>query len=67
MNLFKFFLIINLFWFLSEILIGRLTFNKSTEEERDQKSLTVIWLTIVFSVIAGVFIGLKGIGRFPFP
>ena len=54
---------ISTLWLLTEVLIGRLTHVKSSSgNERDQKSLRVLWLTIIPSVVLGVVVGIWGIG-----
>ena len=50
-------IIISSMWFLSEILINLLTRSKKAEaKSHDQNSLGKIWIVIVLSVTAGVFI-----------
>jgi len=63
MNRLTLLLIISVLWFFTEILIGRLTHTKSSSgSERDQKSLRVLWLTIIPSVTLGILVGLRGVG-----
>jgi len=67
MRFWNFFLLINLIWFLSEIIIGRLTFRRTKAQQTDRKSLRRLWLTILPAVFTGVFLGISGQGRLPFP
>ena len=65
MSLFALFQAVCLIWILSEILLGRLTYHKPEKQERDKRSLKMIWITIIISIPAGVFLGLQNFGRFP--
>ncbi len=66
MKLGNIFLAINLAWFLSEIIIGRITYQKPAQSNADKKSLRHLWLTIIFSIIAGLFMRFTNIGTLPF-
>lgn len=45
------------FWFLSELLINILTRSRKTvSNSYDQNSLTKMWIVIITSIVAGVFI-----------
>lgn len=66
MNWWDLFLLINLLWFLSEILIGKLTFHRSKETQTDRNSLPLLWLTILPSIFIGVYFSFTGWARLPF-
>lgn len=63
MNWWDLFLLVNLVWFLSEILIGRLTFRRSNQAQMDRKSLRLLWLTILPSIFLGVYLSFTGWAR----
>jgi len=56
--------IINTFWVGSEILLGVFVRAKDNASEKlDRSSLRYLWITIIISVLVGVLLGLRGIGR----
>lgn len=66
MNRSSILLILSILWFVSEILIGRLTLSREAgASNRDRRSLRLLWLTIIPSVTLGVFVGSRGIGFIP--
>ena len=53
--------IVSVCWLLSEIMLSR--FLRSTKEEnKDQKSLKYLWITIIIAITAAVYLGIKKIG-----
>jgi protein-S-isoprenylcysteine O-methyltransferase Ste14 len=47
-------------WFLSEVLVNILTRSKKSDSDsHDHNSLGLIWIAIVLSITAGVFIGFR--------
>ncbi len=52
-----------LLWFLSEVALGRILHSADDRSSsRDKSSLRRLWMTITASLIAGISLGLKGIG-----
>jgi len=52
-----------LLWFLSEIALGRILHSADARStSRDKSSLRLLWMTIIPSLAAGIFLGLNGIG-----
>ncbi len=56
-------ILISAVWAVSEVLLSRLLHSKSDSSNRlDQSSLRVLWLTIIPSIIVGIYLGSRGIG-----
>ena len=53
--------IVSLIWCFSEILLSRLL-KSSKQDDKDQQSLKILWLTISIAVTIGVYLGIKNIG-----
>jgi len=53
------FLLAYVIWGLSELLLNRLLHSKTTDQpNKDERSLSVIWITVVVSIVAAVYIAL---------
>jgi protein-S-isoprenylcysteine O-methyltransferase Ste14 len=60
------FILISLVWIISEIILARVKHSKAADsKELDKSSLRFLWLTIIASIVIGVFFGLSGIGFIP--
>ncbi len=60
------FIFISLVWVLSEIILARAKRSRAADsKELDKSSLRFLWLTIIASIVIGVFLGLTGIGFIP--
>jgi protein-S-isoprenylcysteine O-methyltransferase Ste14 len=60
------FIFIFFVWMLSEIILARAKHSRTTDsKELDKSSLRFLWMTIIASIIIGVFLGISGIGFIP--
>jgi protein-S-isoprenylcysteine O-methyltransferase Ste14 len=60
------FIFISLIWIVSEIILAKAKHSKATDSKGlDKSSLRFLWMTIIASIIIGVFIGISGIGFIP--
>jgi protein-S-isoprenylcysteine O-methyltransferase Ste14 len=60
------FIFISLIWILSEIILARAKLSRAADsKELDKSSLRFLWMTIIVSIVIGVFLGLSGIGFIP--
>jgi protein-S-isoprenylcysteine O-methyltransferase Ste14 len=56
-------LFVSAVWLASEIILGRMTHAKADKADNlDKSSLRILWLTIIPSIIIGIFIGLQRFG-----
>ena len=59
-------LIISFFWLASEIVLAVLKRSKGGRANgKDRNTLQFLWIVIVLSITAGVYLGVKGIGMVP--
>jgi protein-S-isoprenylcysteine O-methyltransferase Ste14 len=66
MNISIIFIFISLVWIISEVVLARVKHSKTEDsKELDKSSLRFLWMTIIASIIIGVFIGISGIGFIP--
>jgi protein-S-isoprenylcysteine O-methyltransferase Ste14 len=66
MNLALIILSLSFLWLLSEILLGFLKRSpKGLSQDYDKASIRILWITILVSVSAGIFISMTGIGYSP--
>ena len=56
------FLVISIFWILSEILLARAKISAGKANDKDKFSLRILWVTIILSITLGIFIRTSGIG-----
>ena len=54
---------ISFFWLVSEIILARMRRAKPTAVKFESASLRLLWITIMLSVTAGVYVGMQTPGR----
>lgn len=67
MKVFYLLIIISAIWVISEIVLGIIRHSGSDGSKgKDRSSLRFLWIIIVIAITAGVWLGIKGVGRITF-
>lgn len=57
-------IVISVLWVASEISLARMKRAGAADQQLDQSTLRILWITIFISVNSGVFLGLQHVGHF---
>ncbi|MEW5925009.1 MAG: isoprenylcysteine carboxylmethyltransferase family protein [Candidatus Zixiibacteriota bacterium] len=64
MNAFYFLIIISTIWVISEVSLAIIKHSHNgAKNVKDRSSLRFLWIIIVIAITAGVWLGIKGVGR----